>query len=58
VEGSDLRQLTRKTCLAPRSDEFEGGQGQRSGSSSTKNDIFGPSGGLRVVYVWYNIFSL
>jgi len=44
--------FTRKTCLVPRLDEFEG-QGQRSNVKITiKNCIFGPIGGLRVVYVW------
>jgi len=33
--------FTRKTCLVPRSDEFEG-QGQTSRSPGTKNGIFGP----------------
>jgi len=43
--------FTRKTCLVPRSDEFEG-QGQRSKVkvTSDKNGI--------LVSVWQNIFSL
>jgi len=44
--------FTRKTCLIPRSDEFEG-QGQTSRSPETKTAfIFGPFGSLRAVYVW------
>jgi len=38
----------RKTCLVPRSDEFEG---QRSRSPGTKAAFFGPFCGLRAVYV-------
>ena len=41
--------FTWKTCLAPRSEEFEG---QRSRSPWTKNGIVGHFGGLCVVYVW------
>jgi len=40
--------FTQKTWLVPRSDEFEGHQGQKTAFSS----------GLCVVYVWWNIFSL
>ena len=43
--------FTRKTCLVPRSDKFEG-QAQRSRSPGTKIGIFGHLGGLRAVYVW------
>ena len=46
-----MRQIHRKTCLVPRSDEFQF-QGQRSKVKITrdKNDIFGPFGGLCAVY--------
>jgi len=43
--------FTRKTCLVPRSDEYEG-QGQRSRLSGTKTAFFGSFGGLHAVYVW------
>ena len=43
--------FTRKMCLVPRSDEFEG-QGQSSRSPWTKMAFFGPFSGLHVVYVW------
>jgi len=46
--------FTGKTCLVPRSDEFEG-QGQRSNVKVTRDKqaaFFGPFGGLRAVYVW------
>jgi len=33
-------------------------KGQMSRSSGTKAAFFSPFGGLRVVYVWQNIFSL
>ena len=51
--------LTRKTCLVPPSDKYEG-QGQRSKVMVTrdKKAFFGPFGGLREIYVWQNIFSL
>jgi len=41
--------FTWKTCLVPRSNEFEG-HGQRSKVKVTrdKNGIFGPFGGLRI----------
>jgi len=43
--------FTWKTCLVPRSDEFEGhDQGQRSRSPGTKNGIFRPMHALRFVY--------
>jgi len=45
--------------LVPRSDEFEG-QGLKSKVkvTSDKTAFFGPSGSLRSVYVWKNIFAL
>jgi len=45
-------EFTQKTCYVPRLDMFEG-QGHREQKS-----IFGPFSGLRVVYIWENIFSL
>ena len=39
--------------VVPRSDEFEGQRHQRQ-----KMAFFSPFGGLLVVYVWWNIFSL
>jgi len=62
ISGSIERicaKFTRKTCLVPRTDELEG-QGQTSSWTGTKgqNGSFGPFGGLCVVYVWKNIFSL
>jgi len=56
---TDLRQIRTEDVFIPRSDECEC-QGQRSKvrSPATKNGILGPFGGLRAVYVWWNIFSL
>jgi len=47
----DLRQIHMEDVFVPRSNDFEG-QDQRSSSPGTKNDIFGPFGGLYTVYVW------
>jgi len=43
--------FTRKTCLIPHLDEFEG-ENHRSRSQGTKTAFFGPFGGLRAVFVW------